>query len=740
MNAGLRSGQCGAYATMLILAASTAWAGLSSVTMSFSPATIPVGGTARLTITIQNRPPPGKPSGIAFTDLYPTNLLNAAKPNVVNSCGGTVVAVPGGNSLSLAGGKIGGKNSCTVSVTVTSTVVGTYLNSSGIVTSTKAGSTGPATAMLTVSGAEWVPPDGFNAFDTTTPAGSVAGMIRTKVAASAFALDVIALKAGGSAVETAFTGDVALELVDAASGGACAGLPLIRALGTLTFGSSDQGRKRLPGINEANAWPNVRVRMRYPASGTPTVMACSSDAFAIRPARFGAVMVSDADSLTAGTRRTLANTAASGGVVHRAGRPFRLETMALNASGAPTSNYAGSPVANGLTCVLPASCVLGVFDTGSWSASSGRLVTTTARYGEVGALSLRLEDASFAVVDAADGSTPAERTVQSPVFTVGRFVPDHFDLTPASAPQFLTFNDAACSTRAFTYVGQPFAYATVPQATITAKNAAGAPTQNYAGALWKLVPAWVTQNYMTATGTLDTGLIGAPVVTASGAGTGILEANPADQLAFVRTTPVAPFAAAITLTMGVRDESEAAVTGNGIIDTASPAVFTNIAFDAGNEFRFGRLTIANAHGSELRALPVPLETQYWDGSHFVRNIVDDCTQLTAGHIALSNWRRDLAPCETSAVLSGRFVAGRGNLRLSAPGAGNTGSVDLTLQLGTTASGSACVGGIPTAAVPASLTWLQGAWSGGAYTQNPTARASFGLYRGNDTLIDQREIY
>ncbi len=583
-------------------------------------------------------------------------------------------------------------------------------------------------------------PSGFNAFETSTPAGSIAGVIRTKVAASAFALDVVALNAAGTAVETAFAGDVRVELVDAASGGACAGLPLIRSLGTLSFASGDAGRKTLAGINEPNAWPNVRVRMSYPATGAASVVGCSSDPFAIRPASFGAVAASDADSLTAGTARALANTAANGGVVHRAGRPFRLAATALNAAGVATSNYAGSPVANSLTCVLPASgCVLGVLSTGTWSAAAGTAVTTTASYSEAGALSLLLEDASFAAVDAADGSTLAERTVQSPVFTVGRFVPDHFELAPANVPEFLTFNDATCATRSFTYVGQPFGYVTVPEAAITAKNAAGATTQNYAGALWKLVPAWAMQSYAAATGTLDTGLVGTSVVTAVGAGAGTLAADPDDVVAFVRTTPVAPFAAAITLTMSVRDEAEAAVAGNGTIDTAAPAVFADIAFDAGNAIRFGRLALANAHGSELLALPVLLEAQYWDGSHFVRNLADACTQLSANQVALANWRRDLAACETSAALSGRFVAGRGNLRFSAPGAGNTGSVDLTLQLGATASGNACVGGSASPATAAAQAWLQGAWGGGAYTQNPSARASFGLYRGSKTLIYQREM-
>ncbi|MEW6253202.1 MAG: DUF6701 domain-containing protein, partial [Planctomycetota bacterium] len=593
-----------------------------------------------------------------------------------------------------------------------------------------------------------VVPGGFNAYDTGTAAGAIAGFIRTKVAGQAFNLDLIALNAARTVIQAGFTGAVRVELLNASNNSGALDANGCRASWTViqtlavnpNFAVGDNGRKSVSFL-ENNAWPDVRVRVSYPASGTPTVIGCSNDNFAIRPASFGAVLASDADSLSAGTARALANTATSGGVVHRAGRPFRLATTALNAAGVATANYTGNPAANGLACVLPASgCVLGVLSTGTWSTAAGTAVTTTASYSEVGALSLRLEDASFAAVDAADGSTLAERIIQSPVFSIGRFVPDHFELAPANTPVFLTFNDASCTSRAFTYVGQPFGYATAPRAGIAAKNAAGATTQNYAGTLWKLAPAWATQTYTTATGTLDTGLVGTPTVAETGAGTGTLAPHPDDVLAFVRTTPVAPFAAAITLTMRVRDEAEAAVAGNGVIDTAVPALFSDIAFDAGNAMRFGRLVLTNAHGAELLSLPVPIEAQYWDGSHFVRNVADACTRLTANQVALTNWRRDLAPCETSVTLSGRFIAGRGNLRLSAPGAGNTGSVDLSVQLGTTASGSACVGGAPGPATPAAQPWLQGAWTGAAYDRNPAARASFGLFRGNRTLIYQREMY
>ena len=108
-------------------------------------------------------------------------------------------------------------------------------------------------------------------------------------------------------------------------------------------GGRHRAARRFAGIVEPNAWPNARIRMTYPATGAPTVVACSTDNFAIRPASFGGVTVSDADSVTAGTARALTNTAASGGNVHKAGQPFRIAATAFNAAGAATANYAGSP-------------------------------------------------------------------------------------------------------------------------------------------------------------------------------------------------------------------------------------------------------------------------------------------------------------------------------------------------------------------------------------------------------------
>lgn len=586
-------------------------------------------------------------------------------------------------------------------------------------------------------------PSGFNAFETTTAAGSVAGVIKTKVAASAFGLDVVAIRTGGVAVETAFTGAVKLELVDASSGGSCGGLGLIQNLGSLTYVTADQGRKLLAGINVSNAWPNARIRMSYPATGIATVISCSTDNFALRPAGFGSITVSDADSSTSGTARTLYNTAVTGGNVHKAGQPFRLAATAHNLAGATTSNYAGSPSATLTACVLPATgCTLGVLTTGAWAASAGTVVAANASYSEAGAFAMKLVDANFAAVDAGDGSTAAERTIESAVFNVGRFVPDHFVLTPASTPMLKTFDDTTCATRSFTYVGQPFGYlpSALPQVSIAAKNAAGGTTRNYSGALWKLLPADVTQAYTPLPVTLDTALVQVPAVTSAGSGTGTVVANANDKLAYVRTSPVAEFNALIDLSVSVADSTETAIPTNGTIATATPAVFSGIAFDSGNLIRFGRLALSNAQGSELLGLPVPLETQYWKATGFSRNVDDHCTQLVASHVALSNWQRNLSACETSVALAGRFNAGRGTLRLSAPGQNNTGSVDLMLRLDSVGGGGTCVGGVAGAATGAGQSWLQIKGNTAAYNQNPVARGSFGLFRGSKSLIYMRELY
>jgi uncharacterized repeat protein (TIGR01451 family) len=91
-------------------------AGLSK---SFVPGTVVPGGVSRLTIAISHIDGAPTFSDIAITDPLPTGQTVAATPNVANTCGGTVTAVPGDTTIQLSGGALGtGATSCHIRVDV----------------------------------------------------------------------------------------------------------------------------------------------------------------------------------------------------------------------------------------------------------------------------------------------------------------------------------------------------------------------------------------------------------------------------------------------------------------------------------------------------------------------------------------------------------------------------------------------------------------------------------------------
>jgi MSHA biogenesis protein MshQ len=596
-------------------------------------------------------------------------------------------------------------------------------------------------------------PGGFNTFDTGTASGSITGFIRTKIAGTAFNLAVAALNSTRTAVLTTFTGDVRVELLDTsdnsgalnATTGCRATWTSVLSTSTLNFASGDAGRDTIAHA-QANSWRDVRVRVSYPAVGTATIIGCSTDNFAIRPASFANLSATDTDPATAGTSRTLNNIASTGGNVHKAGRPFTVRATAVNAAATPatTTNYTGTPTAF-ITACSGAACTatLGTL-TLTTTATAGVIHSTTASYTEAGAFNLQFADSGFASVDAADGSTAAEMTISSAPQAMGRFVPDHFDVVLLLTPVLRTFNSSSCTPRSFTYLGQPFGYATPPQATVLARNAAGATTTQYPNA--KLSALTVAQTYtplVGATPGLDSSTATLPSITANGNGTALLATQSSDRLTMVRpaATPLAPFNASIALSWAVTDNSEAAA-GNGSISTGTALSMAPIAFDQGSGFRFGMLKLGSAYGSELINLAVPLEVQYWNGSTFVTNTDDQCTALPTSALALGPYRGNLAACETAAGASSiAFTSGRGLLRMLPPGTGNAGSTDVRINLSATASGQQCsaVNAAATPATTANMPWLQGK-SGAvtSYTVDPRARISFGQYRS--PLIHLREVY
>ena len=102
---------------------------------AFSPDTIAPGGISRLTFTIDNRANGIEAADLAFTDAFPAGLVVAGTPNGSTTCGGTLTAAAGGDTLAFAGGAVAAGDACAISVDVTSAVAGSYPNTSGALTS-----------------------------------------------------------------------------------------------------------------------------------------------------------------------------------------------------------------------------------------------------------------------------------------------------------------------------------------------------------------------------------------------------------------------------------------------------------------------------------------------------------------------------------------------------------------------------------------------------------------------------
>jgi len=111
-----------------------------NLTKSFSPTTIAgPGSVSRLTVSIDNT------TSMALTDLavadnMPSGMVVGVVPNASTTCpGGLVEAVTGTRLVRLSGGSLAGNASCTVSVDITSSVVGTLNNTlpAGAITNTQ---------------------------------------------------------------------------------------------------------------------------------------------------------------------------------------------------------------------------------------------------------------------------------------------------------------------------------------------------------------------------------------------------------------------------------------------------------------------------------------------------------------------------------------------------------------------------------------------------------------------------
>jgi MSHA biogenesis protein MshQ len=604
--------------------------------------------------------------------------------------------------------------------------------------------TNTASCIFTVTNTPCV--SGFECLETSlsynnlTSSPSSRNPLYTQVSGNGFKFDVVALQSNGSLASgyTATSG-VTVELFDDSANPqpACTAYSSPIASQAITFSATDNGRKTLANSFIVNkAYRKLRCRVR---DTNVAVTGCSSDDFSVRPANFivtSSNAIADSGNTSAWRNENATpvfkagtdvfSLTASTGTVGYDGTP-QINSTYANVQDVFSWAYGAAPtIANNY--LSPADYfdrVVGVIS-GSFSAAnstSGNATGNAFKYSEVGYVRFQVNavyDDTFTAIDQsgdcvpgfnASGSknacnigsyNPADPDGRSPFF--GRFIPDHFTLTSVST-------EAGCSSSTpFTYYGQAGLNTTFK---ITAKNGFNQTTQNYTNnaanegeyyAKFDLSNA-ASFNF-SATGlpatTLLSSSIQSPVVDWI-RGEATISALHTISRASTPTTP-----ANITISAAPSELDGGKTIAAAVTNVSLPSLF-----------RYGRLFVPNAYGSELLPLTSLIEAQYWNGTAYQKNQSDSCTYIPASSIAMGNYKKNLNACETRITNSGTFVNGALSTKLSAPGNGNSGSVDLAINLNA-AAGTTCNSATPTSATSAAIPWFG--------TSNPSARATFGIYK------------
>jgi len=373
-------------------------------------------------------------------------------------------------------------------------------------------------------------------------------------------------------------------------------------------------------------------------------------------------------------------------------------------------------------------------DSGTWNYGDGNVIIPTKattvlvdniNYDQVGIVQLEQNGMN----DFLETSV----SVCSPY--IGRFYPDHFQLTQGGITNRV---DNSCSTASdFTYLGEDLLFNYL----LTAKNSLGVATTNYVDDFAKFTGLGAIK--YGSGGTYTVCAVNDPLGTpptelssrlpdssgidasktngwAAGVATFSIKLNVARD-----TAPDGPFDD-LRFGVYVQDEDGVEITTPDL-DANTDTVMDHTQVADATVLRYGRLRLDNAHGSEMLDLPVLMNAEYWNGFAFSLNRDDSCTLLMESNLTLdsaeqtgvagTNAIKVKGVVTTSATIGSKpLIDGDGDLVFNAPGNGGDGWVDIELT------------------VPP---YLQFDWHGTG-DENPTSRATFGIYQGSESIIYMRE--
>ena len=446
--------------------------------------------------------------------------------------------------------------------------------------------------------------------------------------------------------------------------------------------------------------------------------------------------------------------------------------------------------------VLPLNSSYGSLTDNRFSSFAGAGFNThSITYDEVGIIDLEARLVATGTTDNA-GFLNTGINVLGNVKNVGRFKPGYFELSSGvvdSRP--LTSSEPRIDNMpTFTYMGEEFGV----NATITVYNGAtpAAAVHNYVGTLAKLGNKTLdvgnvdlaANKFVAVDSTATPVDYSARLAEANSASRAVSvdwEAAPSasshaktlsGNLIFNRATPAAPDGP-LTLDIGLATTDPDSVGFTLDLDVDSGQAGDEAALIQAEEYRYGRLLVDNAYGSELEDLGISFTIEYWDGSigEFVTNSDDSTTTLM--YDASENVGSNRSMFFVSGTFTDNLVedlndileAGETFIEATAI-AGNT-DVKTSFFQGRTVlrddsqldrpfyasapgedyDGAAIVEfNLTDSSLPFPLDFLSYDWRGageieninedGNYSDNPRGQVGFGSYRGHDRVLNWQEIY
>jgi uncharacterized repeat protein (TIGR01451 family) len=372
--------------------------------------------------------------------------------------------------------------------------------------------------------------------------------------------------------------------------------------------------------------------------------------------------------------------------------------------------------------------------------------SSSLTYTEVGTIQIRGGDSTntYAVTNYL-GATRVNTPILSDL--VGRFTPNHFVVsdikrTPRS-------DLSACpNISTFTYLGEPFKL----DFKLTAKNIAGTTTKNYEGATLALLNPSAATSTLLAVNSMGFGsisgttlftdpdhprmTIGSLTSTNWNDGENTYKA----ELTIGRIgQPDGPFN--VNIGIAPRDTDGVTISpANRDLDANNDGTKERVLIDT-HTFRFGRLKLFNTFGPSQASLSMQVQAQYWTGNSWLMNADDKCTRIGATAIQPSNYLDHTGKATTAWTVAPSELSineGHGSITLTKSADAGAGTVNICVDLGADPDrGTIC------AATPSNAAYLKGRWpSGTAYDNDPSARASFGIYSSPEArkTVHVRELH